>query len=697
MPYAADEEVTHLKHIAIIAFDEYSAELYAGQVRDFFGSYATVEAFFTAGHALPERPAADLYVTSTDAFQTQLDYEKTIPIGAETVEVGVTFTNEAISKLMRFPAGTRALFVSCNSRICIEAIAALEQYNQINIKFVPYYPGVEYFGDPELAITPGESRFVPERIKFMTDIGARILDSRTIVEIALKLKADAVLENAKTKQYFASISDNTYGYDTLFERSLRTERRFDILFELLSNGMIGADENGVIFAFNEKAQQITGLRRESVLGGHVQSLFSYIPFESCKATKKAIEGKLVKHGGMALNVGVSPVMHNGCFLGAFATIQRFSDEEQKQTKLRSQLREKSNSAKYTFDNIISESAAMNAAKDIAKKMAKTSSSVLITGESGTGKELFAHAIHNASARSEMPFVAINCAALPDSLLESELFGYEDGAFTGARRGGKIGLFEYAHLGSLFLDEVEGMSQSLQVKLLRVLQEHEIMHVGGNSAIHIDVRIIATSNERLDMMVENGVFRRDLYYRLNTLPLEIPPLRERREDILPLFRHFCGEISADLKLDDNARRLILNYPWKGNVRELRNCVEYLSFLAKPLITPDDLPPSLSKLKPESAVAEALTAASADASAENAVCLFLLGRLQEARVRRVSMGRDELQKLANDNGIFITQPETRRALAQLREQGFISISRGRGGTKITAAGLSYLEAENGKTGL
>ena len=219
-------------------------------------------------------------------------------------------------------------------------------------------------------------------------------------------------------------------------------------------------------------------------------------------------------------------------IGAFAILQPFNDAENRQHELRNQLMHKGYRAKYTFEDVIGVSGEILRTKAILRRMAYTESPVLLIGETGTGKELFANAVHLASRREKGPFVAINCGAMPENLLESELFGYEEGAFTGAKKGGRPGLFEFAHHGTLFLDEVEGMSPALQVKLLRVLQEHEIMRVGGNKIISVDVRIVAATNESLEEKVRDGSFRRDLYYRLNTLPVLIPPLCRRGGGCIP---------------------------------------------------------------------------------------------------------------------------------------------------------------------
>jgi len=233
---------------------------------------------------------------------------------------------------------------------------------------------------------------------------------------------------------------------------------------------------------------------------------------------------------------------------------------------------------YDIDYIKGNSLAIKQCKEIAINASKSDSNVLITGESGTGKELFARAIHQMSSRAKKPFIALNCAAIPESLIESELFGYEDGAFTGARKGGKPGKFELANGGTLLLDEIGDLSLHLQPKLLRAIEYGEIERVGGIKSIKLDVRIIAVTNRNLEEMIANGEFREDLYYRLNVIPIHIPPLRKRREDILVLARYFLSMYSQKyekrtIEFTEEAERALLMYDWPGNVRELENAIEY----------------------------------------------------------------------------------------------------------------------------
>ena len=257
---------------------------------------------------------------------------------------------------------------------------------------------------------------------------------------------------------------------------------------------------------------------------------------------------------------------------------------------------KANAAHYTFDSIVAVSPRSAACRELASRLAQTDVTVLLQSESGTGKELYAQAIHNASPRSAGVFVAINCANFNANMLESELFGYTEGAITGAKRGGKIGLFEAAAGGTLFLDEISEMDVGLQAKLLRALQERRIRPVGGVEEVETDVRIIAACNADLPRYVEEGKFRTDLFYRLNTFPIHIPPLRERREDIPPLCRSLLDELSRKLKrrleLTPEAMDRLLAHNWPGNVRELRNVLEFCAYLTPSgVITELSLPENL----------------------------------------------------------------------------------------------------------
>jgi two-component system response regulator HydG len=318
--------------------------------------------------------------------------------------------------------------------------------------------------------------------------------------------------------------------------------------------------------------------------------------------------------------------------------------------LRAQLRER-----YALSGLIAQSPAMHDILDLVERVAPTDATLLIQGESGTGKEVIAKAVHHASARAARPFVAVNCGAVPETLLESELFGYMRGAFTGATVN-KLGLFEEADGGTLFLDEVAEMPAALQVKLLRALQSGEVRRLGATQATTIDVRVIAATNGDLLARISQGTFREDLFYRLNVIQLVLPPLRDRREDIPALAEHFlvrsASKIGRTLRLAPETLEHLLRYPWPGNVRELENAIERASILARgEIVAPDDLPPHVSaglQLGPSPALPRQITLAEAE-RAHILQTLERFGRNHSGAAEALGIGRTTLWRKLKEYGI------------------------------------------------
>jgi len=675
---------------AVITLSHNASEFYKDQIKALFGDLVSISSYSVLDGSVKRLDKADVFVVTTDAFESINEYEKSIPLDIPKVELNVEFTKKNIETLMSLPKGTCAYFVNLSETMVRECIARLSQLGVNHINFIPCFPGTALTKKCDIAVTVGESRYVPEDVANVIDLGHRVPDSNTIVEIALRLKLDYLLERESFKEYFNSIASSNYSFNQLFGRSLNMESQFEILMEIIDDGIIGVNENNVVFACNSKAVEITGISKEQAIDKPADLYFTFLPVAECRHTRKKINNKLIKFKGIDINVTVAPVVRRNEYIGAFAIIQRFTEEESKQHSLRIQLLNKGHKAKYTFNDIIGESEAIKKACAIAKKMAGNNSTVLITGESGTGKELFAHAIHNESNRSSYPFIAINCAAMPDNLLESELFGYEEGSFTGAKKGGKLGLFEFAHKGTIFLDEVEGMSPALQIKLLRVIQEGEIMRVGGDRIISIDVRIIAASNVSLESLVSEGTFRSDLYYRINTLPIEIPPLRERGEDIMLLFENIKNKLGGRFILSPEVKNAFMSHYWKGNVRELNNYVEYLTYLDKEYIDYESLPPSFHKVLSDLKTIHDnndLDVNLLKKLAGNKLddYFFVLEMLYEGYIKQKNLGRLSIAEKAQASGHYLTQQEVRSILYDLNNLGLIKMSHGRGGSKINERGI------------
>jgi PAS domain S-box-containing protein len=360
-------------------------------------------------------------------------------------------------------------------------------------------------------------------------------------------------------------------------------------------GVVAIDDNGLITHFNKSAEELLLTSKDKIIGKPIKKTLPGIPLA------QVLQGMDYKSKELFIHLKdkhfhfistAKPIKaEDGTIVGAVATLKDFSETQKAAYDI---LARQHN---ISFDQIIGDSKAIRQVKDQAKRVAGSNSTVLIVGESGTGKEVFARAIHHASSHASHPFIAINCGAIPESLLESELFGYEDGAFTGARRGGKPGKFELANGGTLFLDEIGNMSLYLQAKLLRVLQEKQIERVGGTQIIPVDIRIIAATNSDLQKMVSRGEFREDLYYRLSVIPLSIPPLREWKEDIPPLINYYLKRNSRLLgktitTFTPAALNICMKYSWPGNVRELINTVEYaVNIEDQDQVHPGSLPPRL----------------------------------------------------------------------------------------------------------
>lgn len=389
----------------------------------------------------------------------------------------------------------------------------------------------------------------------------------------------------------------------------------DILETVVENdydSIVVVDSEGIITMFNKAYEQFLGVSKEQAIGRHVTDVIENTRMHLVAKTGIPEMGEIQKIAGHEMICNRVPITKEGKIWGAigkvmFQDVKDYKAFVEKISKLQVELdyyKEMVNKIQgtyYTFENIIGSSPEMIEVKEMAMRVAKSHSTVLIRGESGTGKELFAHSIHYASLRRNGPFIKVNCSAIPENLLESELFGYDEGAFTGAKKGGKIGKFELAHKGTILLDEIGDMPINMQIKLLRVLREKEIERVGGTTATPVDVRVIAATNRNLEELINEGKFRLDLFYRLNVVELKIPSLRQHKSDLEELLYYHLGKISSRMGypapvIDQEALSYIMNYDWPGNVRELENVLERcLNFIDNNVIRAGNLPYHIRNLK------------------------------------------------------------------------------------------------------
>lgn len=388
-------------------------------------------------------------------------------------------------------------------------------------------------------------------------------------------------------------------------------KEYEAIFEHSYDGLFITDGAGVALRVNPAYERITGIAAQEVIGKNMQALITNKTYDQsvsllvlakkkCVTIQQKIKGnkKILVTGTPILDEAgeIFRVVTNVRDVTELADLHEQLNESKKQSQRYKTEINYLRSTQLNNQDVIFRSNAITEVIAVAIKVADVNSTVLITGESGTGKEVVAKLIHQKGKSVKQPFIKINCAAVPESLLESELFGYEYGAFTGAKKEGKAGLFELANNGTLFLDEIGDMSPSIQVKLLRALQEREIMRVGGTKPIKINVRIIAATNRDLLKMIEQGTFRDDLYYRLMVVPIYLPPLRERRDDILPLITHFLQKFNKAFDYNKNfsprAVQYLLEYGWPGNIRELENVIERIVVTSEAdEISVDELPNNL----------------------------------------------------------------------------------------------------------
>lgn len=370
-----------------------------------------------------------------------------------------------------------------------------------------------------------------------------------------------------------------------------TTLRYRAIMDATSDGIIAVDENGHITTANTTAINMLKLSQEDMVGKHIAQVVPNALISQVLMNKNPIHDRLTQVGNDSFVFNYEPVTLDGVVIGAVSSFRDIGTVMRAENVVRRSL-SKGLVAKYEFDDLVHASPAMRDVVNIGRQYAGTNSTILIMGETGTGKEIFVHGIHNISQRKKQPFLSINCAALPEQLLESELFGYEEGAFTGSKRGGKPGRFEIAHQGTIFLDEIDSTPEAVQIRLLRVLQEREVMRVGGDRQIPVDVRIIAAASRDLSEAVQEGNFRSDLFFRLNVLRLQIPPLRNRREDIPLLLDYFIRLFSdrhglEPISLPQTYLERLMTYTWPGNVRQLRNYAERLVMNCSLRCSPDTL--------------------------------------------------------------------------------------------------------------
>lgn len=647
---------------------------------------------------LAYRPIAEgsLVVLSTSMIESFV--EPYLPPGTKMIVAKRMFSYQNLRGMLEIPKGVKVLLVSDTPETAQDNIDLIRA-SGLDFDLYPYYPGADYPKDIEIAVTPGEAEHVPPHIRKVVDIGFRVIDLSTWLAIYTHFDNDNFQK--MTMRTLQSLFFITKELNNEIQHAHLLSKYLEAIVNGIEDAVIAFDEEEIIRFVNQKAVDSLNLHGAQIVG---EKSLACLPSDFYELFMDCGENEdiLVDWANKTYFFRKTHIFMEGRFLGSLLLFRQAVEIEKLEHDYRMRLYNKGLVAKYQFDDIYGESPSFQKVLQIARKIARSNSTVLLLGETGTGKELLAQAIHNASPRRREPFVGVNFAAISESLLESELFGYEEGAFTGARKGGHIGWFELAHKGTIFLDEIGDASGAIQNRLLRVLQERQIMRVGGNKVIPTDIRVIAATNQDLKEMIQEGTFRADLYFRLNILPIHLPPLRKRQEDIPWLVERFIRRYAYDLRrppftLSKEAMKAMQEYEWPGNIRELENVIEYLAHVVEEEGYVYQLPFMVDQENGPiehddcAAVCEPLY----ETYSQRGFLAEMVAILQE--LMQEGSGRYALGEQLQAQGLEISSQQLRYRLKLLQNDELIQVGKGRQGSKISSKGeafLRYLNRRNGR---
>ncbi|WZL72185.1 sigma 54-interacting transcriptional regulator [Clostridiaceae bacterium 35-E11] len=671
------------KKLVLIALDSGPKQKYIKDLNKFFEEYLEIEGY-SIKEGIDGLVEGDLALITSPVLTNMA--KKYLPEDIKIIYMNRTFAHSALEPLYRLVPGTKAMMVSNTSIAAIEAISTLYEMGIKHVDFIPVYPGVKKIPDLKIAVTPAQLSYVPSSIEQVIDIGWRVLDLSTLMDIGTKLDIMNKTLEDRLGMYAQTIIPISHGLHSTLNSTGEIKNQMEIVLDVVDDGVIVTDTYYQIIHCNQAICKMLNSNEQML--NNTKLYEKTIPITLCRKLREedCLENVLVKSPEVNKSFLITKRkidVYNRTF-GYVMIIKDITEIQNLENQLRKQLLEKGYVAKYHFENIAGKSTVLKECIQKAKKIAQIDAPVLIVGESGTGKELFTQSIHNASKRRRKPFVAINCAALPSELLESELFGYEEGAFSGAKKGGKKGLFELAHTGTLFLDEIGDVPINVQVKLLRALQEKEVMRIGGTNIIPIDVRIMAATNQDLKVLIEKGKFRLDLYYRLNVLGLHLPALRDRKEDIKHIIQDILSEIGfKNKKIAPQVMKLLLDYPWKGNVRELRNCIEYMVYMGGDVLTKSDLPEDVKNFMNKKELSLETNEVPELTFVNHKLAVYILQLLNQK-----NCGRRMIYKYAVSEGFQTSEYEIRKILEILYSKQWIIYGDGRKGAQLTHKGKEFM---------
>lgn len=678
------------RELAIVTLKKDAGEIYANQINYFLGDSIKINLYSF------EEGGFTFFEEKLILLSVNLKYEEILKMcnsDAQIIIPNLTFEKSSFEKICKINKNETVFVYNLSKSMALETIAIIYRLGVDIPNLIPCYPEMKKIPESSIVLTPGEKLNIEAKNCKIIDLEYRIIDLSSIADIAMKLNLESLIQEDLVKKFMDKIVPISYITEKLLVTQTKLENQFDFLLSAIDDGIIGVSNEGIVQFYSHVAREILSINGNEMIGKYIGEYVKSLDFDQIIKKEVPYFQKLIKVNNIDINMEVK-YTHISVFNGFIIKVAKFHQAEKKQAKLRAQLMSSGNVSKYNFDDIIGCSDSIKNTKKIAYKMAQSDSSILIIGESGTGKELFAQSIHSASRRSQGPFVAVNCSTFQEGLLQSELFGYDEGAFTGARKGGKIGLFELANKGTIFLDEIGEMDLNSQATLLRVIQEKQIRRVGSDKIIDVDIRIIAATNRDLKKLVCENKFRKDLFYRLNVLPLKIAPLRNRNEDVFLIFESFKKNLDVKFSLSDELVEVFKTYSWEGNIRELRNLVEYCSYLDKSIIEVYDLPEyMLESIKHKDYCLELSNKNDikniSNLKRDLRDYIFVLEKINNAYALKQRIGRRKIYEYALAEKIFLTEQQIRSILIELQEFGFVKILSGRGGSVITEKGILFLE--------
>jgi PAS domain S-box-containing protein len=692
------------KIVCLIGHTESTCNYIAHQLLGFLSEYIEVMTWCVQRSQNP--PAnywlADIYIISNktvyEAIGRHLPPEKVVLISDRIINT------EHLDKLLEIEQGSRAFVVGTTAETVNNTISILHSLGIRYLEFIPYYPGVisELSSEVDIAITTGLAHLAPRHVKTIVDLGGKGIDLSTFAELFRHLNVPMTVLNDISHFYLEAILKQNLHSRHTAKLHETVKQKLEVILETVDEAIVAVADNNKVVLFNPAAEKLLQVESQQVIGKTLKNVIRSLDFSAYLHSGEGIRHKIQNINDHYYILNVNPIIDQaGVKNGVVVTFHPVQEVQEIETKVRRELKKKGNIAKYSFRDIRGISPEITNAISLAKRFAQTEQTILLEGESGTGKELFAQSIHNNSARRKGPFVAINFAAIPDSLVESELFGYEDGAFTGAKKGGRPGLFEEAHMGTIFLDEIGSASLDVQKRLLRVLEEREVRRLGSGMVTPIDVRVIAATNMELEDLASQGLFRNDLFYRLCALPIIIPPLRQRKNDILALARDFAeSSCGRSLEFKRELANFLLQYDWPGNIRELQNVVRYLCNIVahNQAASLEDIPQYLvrKKIKKFTCTGSPFTTQGEDFcipdELRNPETLqfadMMLTEIKKFSLSQRGVGwKTLLQRL--DEQAKVSEHLVKRWLRILGKIGYIEVGVTRQGTRITPKGQEFLE--------